>query len=501
MQSNLKQKKPRISAKKKIISVTNDNYNFVQLFDKILIDIADFASNLKVDIYLVGGSVRDMLLKRQSTDFDFTVVGDSISFAKKLAKKFKTKAVIYERFRTALVPVDNYKLEFVGTRKEIYESNSRNPKVTEGTLEDDLKRRDFTINSMAIALNGDITGKIIDLFGGLKDLKLKILKTPLDPYLTFSDDPLRMLRAARFASQLNFEIEENCLQAIKQMAERIKIISQERITDEFLKILKSDKPSVGLMILQQTGLLKYIFPELNELAGVDYYYENGKEIGHKDVFLHTLKVLDNLSTKSDNVWLRFAALTHDIAKPRTKKYIKGTGWTFWGHEELGAKMINKIFHRMKLPLDHLNYVETIIRLHQRPMVLVGSEVTDSALRRLAFQAGDALEDLFTLCRSDITTNNPRLSTKYLSNYDRVAEKILQVQEKDKLREFQSPVRGEEIMTICNIEPSPAVGYIKKAIEEAILDGIIANDYDEAKKYLLDNKDSWIKEIDNRSNKS
>ena len=501
MQLNVKQRKPRISAKKKIVSITNDKSEIIQLFDNILIEIADFASNLKVDIYLVGGSVRDMILKRQSTDFDFTVVGDSISFAKKLAKKFKTKAVIYERFRTALVPVGDYKLEFVGTRKEVYELDSRNPIVSEGTLEDDLRRRDFTINAMALALNGDIRGKIIDLFGGMKDLESKVLRTPLDPFITFSDDPLRMLRAARFASQLNFDIEKNCLEAIKQMAERIKIISQERITEEFLKILKSDKPSVGLMILQRTGLLKFIFPELNELAGVDYQYENGKEIGHKDVFLHTLKVLDNVATKSNNVWLRFAALTHDIAKPRTKKFVKGTGWTFWGHEELGAKMINKIFRRMKLPLEHLNYVETIIRLHQRPMVLVGSEVTDSALRRLAFQAGETLEDLFTLCRSDITTNNPKLSSKYLSNYDKVAEKILQVQEKDKLREFQSPVRGEEIMAICNLEPSPAVGYIKKAIEEAILDGIIANDYDEAKKYLLDNKDLWLKEIENKIKKS
>lgn len=501
MESNEKKKKPRIYGKRKIISITNDNFEFFQSFDKILIEIADFATNQKVDIYLVGGSVRDKLLKRQSTDFDFTVVGDSISFAKKLAKKFKTKAVVYEKFKTALVTVGFHKLEFVGTRKEVYESNSRNPIVSEGTLEDDLKRRDFTINALAIALNGDNRGKIIDLFGGMKDLESKILRTPLDPYLTFSDDPLRMLRAARFAAQLNFDIETNCLQAIKKMAERIKIISQERITDEFLKILKSQKPSVGLMILHTTGLLKYIFPELDELAGVDYEYENGKEIGHKDVFFHTLKVLDNVATKSDNLWLRFAALTHDIAKPRTKKFIKGTGWTFWGHEELGAKMIGKIFRRMRLPMEHLNYVETIIRLHQRPMVLVGSEVTDSALRRLAFQAGETLEDLFTLCRSDITTNNPNLSTKYLNNYDRVAEKILQVQEKDKLREFQSPVRGDEIMSICNLEPSPAVGYIKKAIEEAILDGVIANDYDEAKKYLLKNQDTWLREIEKKIKKS
>ncbi|MCX7735081.1 MAG: CCA tRNA nucleotidyltransferase [Candidatus Kapabacteria bacterium] len=495
MEPEEKKKKPRISSKKKVISITNLNTNTIQISNPILIELADFATKQKVEIYLVGGSVRDMLLNRPTTDFDFTVVGDSIAFAKQLAKKFKSNAVVYEKFRTAMIPYKNYKLEFVGTRKEVYEEDSRNPIVTEGTLEDDIRRRDFTINAMAVALNGDSVGKIIDLFGGMNDLKLKILRTPLDPMITFSDDPLRMLRAARFASQLNFNIDEICLEAIKQMADRIKIISQERITDEFLKILKSEKPSIGLLILHNTGLLKYIFPELEELAGIEYQFENGEKIGHKDIFLHTLKVLDNVASKTDNVWLRFAALTHDIAKPRTKKFVKGTGWTFWGHEELGAKMMKKIFHRMRLPLDNLNYVETIIRLHQRPMVLVGSEVTDSALRRLAFQAGETLEDLFTLCRSDITTNNPKLSKKYLENYDRVAEKILQVQEKDKLREFQSPVRGEEIMAICNLSPSRAVGYIKKAIEEAILDGVIANDYDEAKKYLLENKDKWLKEIE------
>lgn len=490
----ISKKKPRIAAKKKLLSFSDDNINFTLIKEKVLLDIADFASDQGVEIFLVGGSVRDMLLKRTSTDLDFTIIGDSVTFAKKLAQKFKTKAIVYERFRTALVPYINYKLEFVGTRKEVYENDSRNPIVFEGTLEDDLKRRDFTINSMALALNTSEAGKLIDLFGGKNDLKSKILRTPLDPYVTFSDDPLRMLRAARFASQLNFKIDKNCIDAIKQMAERIKIISQERITDEFLKILKSEKPSIGLMILFETGLLKFIFPELDQLAGVQFETDNGREIGHKDVFLHTLKVLDNVATKSENVWLRFAALTHDIAKPRTKKFIKGTGWTFWGHEELGAKMIPKIFHRMKLPLENLNYVEKIVRLHQRPMVLVGSEVTDSALRRLAFQAGETLEDLFTLCRSDITTNNPKLSAKYLDNYDKVAEKILQVQEKDKLREFQSPVRGEEIMSICNLNPSPAVGFIKKSIEEAILDGIISNDYDEAKKYLLDNKDKWLKTL-------
>lgn len=491
-----KPKKTRISAKRTILSVINDSFNIIPLNEPILLEIAKFASTQNVDIYLVGGSVRDLVMDRKSTDYDFTVVGDSINFATSLAKKLKTRAIVYERFRTALVPYQNYKLEFVGTRKESYLKDSRNPIVTEGTLQDDLKRRDFTINAMAIALTGQSTGKLIDLFNGMKDLKLRILRTPLDPVITFSDDPLRMLRAARFASQLNFDIHNECLQAIKQMASRIQIISQERITDEFLKILKSDKPSIGLLILHKTGLLKYIFPELEDLSGVEYLVDDGKELAHKDVFLHTLKVLDNLAAKSDNLWLRFAALTHDIAKPRTKKFIKGIGWTFRGHEELGARMIQTIFRKMKLPMEHLNYVETIVRLHQRPMALVDSEVTDSAIRRLAFQAGSTLKDLFTLCRSDITTNNPKLSSKYLENYDLVAEKIILVQEKDKLREFQSPVRGEEIMEICNLEPSPAVGYIKKAIEEAILDGIIPNDYQEAKKYLLENKDIWLKEIKN-----
>ena len=407
-------------------------------------------------------------------------------------------------------------IEFVGTRKEEYLPDSRKPITTEGTLEDDLKRRDFTVNAMAASINFFDNsnrvlnpvrvaenkansnkslkefGQIIDLFDGQKHLAEKILITPLDPVITYSDDPLRMMRAARFASQLQFEIAENSLDAIKQMAERIKIISQERISDEFMKIMASPKPSIGLSILFETDLLKHIFPELEATAGVEQASDkDGQRFHHKDVFNHTLKVVDNISEQTDNIWLRFAALFHDIAKPRTKKYIEGSGWHFFGHEERGAKMVEPIFRKMKLPLDNIDYIKKLIRLHLRPMQLVDGEVTDSAIRRLAVNAGDALEDLFLLCRCDITSKNPNLTKKYLSNYDIVAQKVIDVQAKDKLREFQSPVRGEEIMEVCNILPSKLVGIIKTNIENAILDGIIPNEYNAAKSYFLEHKDAWM----------
>ncbi len=472
----------------------------IKVIDKIKIEedilklIGVLADELNVEVYAVGGFVRDYYLDRDRTDIDCTVVGDAIKFAEELAKRSRSKAIIYERFRTAMVPIGKYQCEFVGTRKEEYKSNSRKPIVSEGTLLDDLKRRDFTCNALAVCINKSRMGEVIDAFSGFEDMKNGLLKTPLDPEVTYSDDPLRMMRAARFASQLNFEIDPSSLDAISKMADRIKIISQERISEEFLKIMKSAKPSVGINILYQTGLLQYVFPEVFNLAGVDIVEGDDKKYGHKDVYKHTLQVLDNVAEKTDNVWLRFATLLHDIAKPKTKKFIKGTGWTFHGHEEIGARWVKKIFKKMKLPFEYVYYVEKLVRLHQRPMVLVDDGVTDSAVRRLAVLADEALEDLFVLCRADITTKNENKEKKYLHNYEVVFQKILEVQEKDKLRAFQSPVRGEEIMEYCKLEPSRAVGIIKHNIEEAILDGIIPNEYDEAKQYFLENIDAWITEM-------
>lgn len=476
------------------INISATKKKKIKITEPIVKQIGQIADQLGVELYIVGGYVRDFFLKRERIDFDFTVVGDSIAFAEAVAKKFNSKAVIYQKFRTALVPIGEHKIEFVGTRKEEYKTDSRNPVVSEGTLEDDLRRRDFTINAMAVSVNEKTFGLLLDLFNGITDLNDKILRTPLDPEITFSDDPLRMMRAARFASQLGFIIHPGTLICITTTSERIQIISQERITDEFMKIISSNNPGIGLKILNDTGILKIIFPELHRLNGIEFIKEEDKVFGHKDVFLHSLQVLGNISDVTGNPWLRFAALTHDIAKSVTKKYLPGTGWTFHGHEELGARRMAQIFRRMKLPLEHLPYVEKLVRLHQRPMVLVDDGVTDSAVRRLAFQAGEVLEDLFVLCKADITTKNPLLSAKYLKNYDKVAKKVLDVQEKDKLREFQSPIRGEEIMEICKLKPSPAVGVIKSAIEEAILDGLIPNEYEPAKEYFLLHKDKWLDEL-------
>jgi poly(A) polymerase len=463
----------------------------LEIDEPILHTLGKLADEHGVELYAVGGWVRDAYMGRMVQDIDCTVVGDALAFAKIVARYFSSKAVIYERFRTALVPVGGYKLEFVGTRKEEYESDSRKPIVTEGTLFDDLRRRDFTINAMAVSLNARTLGELIDVFDGREDLERKILRTPLEPKTTFSDDPLRMMRAARFAARFGFAIEPEALEAMTQMSDRIRIISQERITDEFMKMLGAPKPSIGLNILHDTGILKYIFPEVERLAGIDLVQIGEQEYAHKDVFYHTLQVLDNLSAVSDNIWLRFATLMHDIAKPKTKRFIPGVGWSFHGHEEIGARWQASIFRRMKLSLDHLPYVEKLVRLHQRPMVLLDEIVTDSAVRRLAVAAGDALEDLFTLCRADITTKNPKRAEKYLRNYDAVFHKIMDVQERDQLRAFQSPVRGEEIMELCSLTPSRAVGFIKTAIEEAILEGIIPNEYEPAREYLQTHKDEWL----------
>ncbi len=468
----------------------------IDITDAVLLRIAALANELGVRAHVVGGYVRDALMGRARTDIDITVEGDALVFARLVADLFHSKCVEYERFRTALVPIGDHHIEFVGTRREEYVEHSRKPIVVEGTFEDDLRRRDFTVNALAADLHPERLGRIVDLFDGIGDIERGLLRTPLDPAVTMSDDPLRMMRAARFAAQLGFNVDPALITAMASMAERITIISQERITDEFLKIMASDRPSTGLKILQDTGLMKYVFPEVDNLSGVELVTAGSREYGHKDVFLHTLQVVDNVARMSDNLWLRFATLMHDIAKPRTKKFIPGSGWTFHGHEEIGARWQQKIFRRMKLPMHHLEYVESLVRLHQRPMKLVDEGVTDSAIRRLAVQAGDAVADLFTLCRADITTRNPARAQKYLRNYDTVEQKLIDVQERDQLRSFQSPVRGEEIMAVTGMGPCREVGYIKWMIEEAILDGIIPNEEGQARTYMIANLEQW--KIDGRT---
>ncbi|MFM8472909.1 MAG: CCA tRNA nucleotidyltransferase [Candidatus Kapaibacterium sp.] len=463
----------------------------LELNEPILRELARLASEKHVELYVVGGYVRDLLMQRPRTDLDFTVVGDAIAFARDVAAHFHSKAVIYERFRTALVPVGEYHLEFVGTRKDTYHPDSRNPVVTEGTLRDDILRRDFTVNSMALSLGDGSFGGLVDLCGGVRDLDARLLRTPLDPVTTFNDDPLRMMRACRFASQLGFTLHPDALEAIRTMADRIKIIAQERVSDEFMKIMASPRPSVGLNALHDTGLLPFVFPEVERLHGVDLVKKGSREFHHKDVFYHTLQVVDNVAAVSDDVWLRFATLMHDIAKPKTKRFIDGVGWTFHGHEEFGARWQDRIFRRMKLPLEHLPMVETLVRLHQRPMMLVDEGVTDSAIRRLAVHAGEWIDELFILCRADVTTSNENRQRRYLKNYEIVYQKIVDVRERDQLAAFQSPVRGELIMEVCGLPPSRAVGIIKNNIEEAILDGIIPNDFDAAYAYMMEHKDAWI----------
>ncbi len=447
------------------------------------------AKDLEQKVYLVGGFVRDKILKRDKNEIDFLITGSGIDFVNEFAKRLGIeKVTVFKNFGTAHFYHSGFNLEFVSARKESYRKNSRNPIITLGSFEDDIKRRDFTINTLAVSLNEEDFGEIIDTFNGLDDIKKKIIRTPLDPLETFNDDPLRILRAYRFASQLNFNVDETINEAAYKLRERLKIISQERISDEFLKILSSPKPSIGLKLLFDSGVMEIIFPEIAKLAGI----EQRKDYHHKDVFFHTLKVVDNISQATENVWLRFTALVHDIAKPQTKKFVEGTGWTFHGHEELGARMMKSIFKRLKLPLTKLEYVEKLVRLHLRPIALVGEEVTDSAIRRLIVAAGDDLEDLITLCRADITSKNPRKVSEYLENYENIMKKVWEVEEKDRLRNFQSPVRGEVIMEVCNLEPSKKVGEIKSAIEDAILDGKIGNNYEEAYQYLLEIKNEYLK---------
>lgn len=464
----------------------------MKIDNKVINKISDIAIEADTKAYLVGGYVRDLILSRADTDIDITVIGDGINFAELVAKKFnKTPSAVYKKFGTALIEIDNLKIEFASARKESYQKNSRKPDIEFSTLEHDLARRDFTINALAVSLNDNKnTNEVIDFFNGLSDLENKILKTPLEPEKTFDDDPLRIMRAIRFASQLNFRIEGNAYKAIVKMKDRLvpdEVVSQERITDEFLKILASPKPSIGLDLMFKTGVMDIVFPEISKLAGV----EQRQDYHHKDVFYHTLQVVDNISKMTDNIWLRFTALVHDIAKPKTKKFVEGTGWTFHGHEEAGARMMKKIFNRLKLPYDQLPYVEKLVRMHLRPAAAAKDEVSDSGIRRLAADAGEELETLLTLCRADITSKNPNKVSEVLSNYEKVEKKILEVQEKDNLRNFQSPVRGEEIMEICKLKPSKTVGIIKTEIEEAILEGIIPNDYDSAKAYLFQIKDDLL----------
>jgi len=468
---------------------------YMNLKDKIKkIDYLETASGLAdeigIEVYIVGGFIRDLILDRKNEDIDFLIVGDVIKYAQTLASAFGIKEiVIYKNFGTAHFIYKGLNLEFVGARKESYKKSSRKPDVTEGTFYDDISRRDFTINTLAISILKENFGELIDQFNGIDDIKKKIIRTPLDPKITFDDDPLRILRAFRFASQLNFSVDDSVLKAAEELRERLEIVSQERITDEFLKILKSPKPSIGFKLLQSTKVMEIIFPEISQMIGV----EQRKDYYHKDVFYHTLEVVDNISKKTDDVWLRFAALVHDIAKPKTKKFVEGTGWTFHGHEELGARMMKSIFKRMKLPMNKLDYIEKLVRLHLRPIALISADVTDSAIRRLVVSADEDLEDLITLCRADITSKNPEKVEKYLKNYEVVMQKVRDVKEKDHLRAFQSPVSGEVIMQVCNLKPSKKVGKIKTAIEEAILDGIIGNNYEEAYDYLFKIKDNYIDE--------
>ena len=449
--------------------------------DTIFKTIARVANRLDLPAYVVGGYVRDLLLNRPNKDLDFVCLGSGIRLAEQVAKELGgVQVTVFKNFGTAMLKLEDRELEFVGARKESYREDSRKPIVEDGTLEEDQLRRDFTINAMAISLQPENYGELIDPFGGVQHLKEKLIKTPLDPAITFSDDPLRMMRAIRFASQLNFDIEADTFDAITKQADRLSIVSMERVIVELNKIILSPVPSYGFKLLFQSGLLKQFFPELVALHGVEY--QDNK--AHKDNFFHTLQVLDNVSKVSEDLWLRWAAILHDIAKPATKRFDKEVGWTFHGHEDKGARMVPGIFRRLKLPMNEkMLFVQKLVRLHLRPIALV-KEVSDSAIRRLLFEAGDEVEQLMKLCKADITSKNNDKVAKYLRNFEQVEKKMIDLEARDQVRNFQPPISGDEIIKLFNIVPGPIIGEIKEEIKEAILEGVIRNDRQEAYELLL-----------------
>ena len=460
----------------KINLTQNKNFKLFKIISKV-------AQENNQTVYIVGGYVRDLLMQRKApTDIDFVTEQSGIELAKAVGKELgDLKVSVFKTYGTAMIKYKDLDLEFVGARKESYSEDSRKPAVETGTLEDDQKRRDFTVNALAISLNAENFGELIDPFNGREDMQNKILRTPLEPAQTYSDDPLRMMRAIRFASVLHFEIEKNSLEAIKQEAERIKIVSMERIMVEFNKIMLSEKPSVGLKLMEETTLLEKIIPELTALRGI----EEVEGQTHKDNFWHTLEVVDNISKNTDNLWLRWAALLHDIGKAPTKKFVEKIGWTFHGHEFLGSKMVKNLFTRLKLPLGpDMKYVQKMVKLSSRPIALIDDGTSDSALRRLLFDAGEDLEDLFTLCKADITTKNASKQEKFKKNFEYVAKKIKEVEEKDHVRNFQPPISGEEIMEMFSLKPGREIGILKEKVKEAILEGEIANDKDEARSFVI-----------------
>jgi len=448
--------------------------------------LGEAADHLGVEAYVIGGYVRDLLLQRKEPkDIDVVVVGSGIELAKEVAKRLGGRKVnVFKNFGTAQIKLskEDLELEFVGARRESYQRDSRKPIVEDGTREDDQKRRDFTINALALSLNKENYGELLDPFGGIQDLNEGIIRTPLDPEITFSDDPLRMMRAIRFATQLDFTITDECLQAIRSQNQRLEIISMERIVDELHKIMASPKPSKGLILLYRTGLLQHFLPEVVDLAGV----EELEGQSHKDNFYHTAIVVDNVAARSENLWLRYAALFHDIGKPPTKKFVKGTGWTFHSHEFVGSKMVRKIFRRLKLPLgEPMKYVQKMVLLSSRPQAVAEEQATDSAARRLLFDAGEDIDELMILCESDLTTRNEKKKKRYLAKYQEVRDKLIEVEEKDRLRQFQPPVDGMEIMQIFDLKPGPEIGNLKSAVKDAILDGEIENDREQALRFLYD----------------